>query len=353
MKTFRVAIIFKVIILLMIFTQGCSYHQGEPSDHFDGSRFFNKKSDNTFWDHAKWMWEIETVKWPEWIDNPPQPTPIKNVQEGDLRITYINHSTVLIQIDGINILTDPIWSERAGPLSAVGAKRVRAPGVRIEDLPNIDIILLSHDHYDHLDTKSLQQLNDTYHPAVLAGLGVKRRLESITGKKRCIELDWWQEYIYSTGTKIIFVPSRHNSGRGVFDKNKTLWGGFVIQGSEGNVLFMGDTAFGDFLEEIKTKFTRFRLAVLPIGSYEKRWFMKSQHMNPDDAVQAHKMLDVSQSVGIHFATFKEHPEQTIDAHEKDLKIALAKYNIAESRFWVLKFGEGRDVPQIDLHRRAH
>jgi len=327
----------------MSFIQGCSYYQGPPSDHFDGSRFFNKESDHTFLDHIKWMWEMETVEWPEWINDPPQPPPIANVKEGELRITYVNHSAVLIQMDGINILTDPIWSERAGPISSVGAKRVRAPGVRMEDLPNIDIILVSHDHYDHLDINSLKQLNDNYQPAILVGLGVKRRLESTIGRKSIIELDWWQEYIYSTCTRIIFVPSRHNSGRGIFDKNKTLWGGFVIEGSAGNVLFMGDTGFGDFLKEIKKKFTHFRLAILPIGSYEKRWFMKSQHMNPDDAVRVHKMLDVAQSVGIHFGTFEEHPEQTIDAHEKDLKITLEKYNIPESKFWILKFGEGREV----------
>ena len=345
MKTFRGAIVFQTIILLVSFIQGCSYYQGTPSDHFDGSCFFNKESDHTFFDHIKWMWEMENIKWPEWIDDPPQSPPIPHVKEGELRITYVNHATVLIQMDGINILTDPIWSERAGPISWVGMKRVRAPGIKIEDLPNIDIILISHDHYDHLDMTSLQQLNEKHQPIILAGLGVRRRLESIEGGKSIIELDWWQEHIYSKGTKITFVPSRHNSGRGIFDKNKTLWGGFVIQSSAGSVLFMGDTAVGGFLKEVKNEFSRFRLAILPIGSYEKRWFMKTQHMNPDDAVTVHKMLDVTQSVGIHFGTFEEHPEQTIDAHEKDLKVAVEKYNISESEFWILKFGEGREVPK--------
>lgn len=344
MKTFRDAKIFPIIIFFVSFIQGCSYYQGPPSDHFDGSRFFNKESDHSFSDHIKWMWEMETIKWPEWIDDPPQPAPIPYVKEGELRITYVNHSTVLIQMDWINILTDPIWSERAGPISWVGTKRVRAPGVKIEDLPNIDIILISHDHYDHLDMTTLQQLNEKYQPIILVGLGVKSRLQSIEGKKSIVELDWWQEHIYSKGTKITFVPSRHNSGRGIFDKNKTLWGGFVIEGPAGSVLFMGDTAIGVFLKEIKNEFSHFRLAILPIGSYEKRWFMKNQHINPEDAVTVHKMLDVTQSVGIHFGTFKEHPEQTIDAHEKDLKVAVEKYNISESEFWILKFGEGREVP---------
>ena len=338
MKTFIVAVYF-----LMSFIQGCSYYQGPPSDHFDGSDFFNKEPDQTFFDHLKWVWGMKTLEWPDWIDDPPQPPPIAYVKEGELRITYVNHATVLIQMDGINILADPIWSERAGPMSWLGAKRIRAPGVKMEDLPSIDIILISHDHYDHLDLTTLKQLNKNHQPIILVGLGVKSRLEP--RGKSIVELDWWQKYTSSTGTRITFVPSRHNSGRGLFDKNKTLWGGFVIEGSAGNVLFMGDTAFGGFLKEIKKKFTRFRLAILPIGSYEKRWFMKTQHMNPDDAVKVHRMLRISQSVGMHFGTFAEHPEQSIYAHEKDLKVALEKYNVPESKFWILKFGEGREIPK--------
>lgn len=342
MKSFRIAVIYLTTTFLMCFVQGCSYYQGPPSDHFDGSCFYSNEYDHSFFDHIKWMWEMESVEWPKWIEDPPQPHPKPHVKEGELQITYINHATVLIQMDGINILTDPIWSERAGPISWVGAKRVRAPGVKIEDLPNIDIILISHDHYDHLDLNSLQKLYKKHKPIILAGLGVKSRLGFID-QKSIITIDWGQEYIYSTGTRITFLPSRHNSGRGIFDKNKTLWGCFIIEGSAGKVLFMGDTAFGEFTKEIKNKFSNFRLAILPIGSYEKRWFMKTQHMNPDDAVKFHKMLEIDQSVGIHFGTFKEHPEQTINAHEKDLKVALKKYNVPESDFWILKFGESREV----------
>ena len=332
------------MIFLISFLIGCTYYHGPPSNHFDGSRFFNKEPDHTSFEHIIWLWEMETIEWPEWIDDPPQPPPIARVKKGELRITYINHATVLIQMDEINILTDPIWSERVGPVSWAGPKRVRAPGIQMEDLPKIDIILISHDHYDHLDISSIEKLFEKHRPIILTGLGVKDRLESI-GRDNIIELDWWQEYFFSKDTKITFIPSRHNSGRGIFDNNKTLWGGFVIESSAGDVLFMGDTAFGDFLKEIEKKFTHFRLAILPIGSYEKRWFMKNQHMNPDDAVRVYKMLKVRQSVGIHFGTFEEHPEQTIDAHEKDLKVALEKHNVPESEFWILKIGEGKEVPK--------
>jgi L-ascorbate metabolism protein UlaG (beta-lactamase superfamily) len=289
---------------------------------------------------------METVEWPDWIDDPPQAPPVAAVKKGELRITFINQATTLIQMDGINILTDPIWSERAGPFSWMGSKRVRAPGVRMEDLPNINIILISHDHYDHLDLSTLEKLFEKHQPVVLVGLGVKRRLESVK-QNDVIELDWWHEYTYSAGFKVTFVPSLHGSGRGLFSGNRTLWGGFVIECPSSRVLFMGDTAFGDFLIEIKEKFPHFDLAILPIGNYEKRWFMKTEHMNLDDAVRVHKMLNVIKSVGIHFGTFKEHPEQAIDAHERDLQIALEKYNIPESDFWVLRFGEGQEVIKLE------
>ncbi len=341
-KPIRFVTMCWVICFLAILIPGCTYYSGPPSDHFDGSHFHGNTTDHAFTDHIKWLWEMETVEWPEWVDDPPQPPPVKHVKEGELRITYINHATVLIQIDGINILTDPIWSERAGPFSWLGAKRVRAPGVKMSDLPPIDMILISHDHYDHLDLPSLRQLTMAHQPVVLTGLGVKSRLASIEGQ-RVVELDWWQKHQHTDSIGITFVPALHESGRGLFDQNRTLWGGFVIESRAGRILFMGDSGYGEFIHEIKNRYSSFRLAVLPIGSYEKRWFMKNQHMNPDDAVRIHKELKVAQSVGMHFGTFAEHPEQSIIAHEEDLALALEKHDITRSAFWILKFGEGRMV----------
>ncbi|NQT26758.1 MBL fold metallo-hydrolase, partial [candidate division KSB1 bacterium] len=144
------------LILIVVFVNGCSYWQGPPSDHFKENRFTNNESDNTFSDNLKWFWEMETVEWPKWIDDTPQSRPLSYVKENNiLRVTYVNHATVLIQTDGVNILTDPIWSERAGPISWAGAKRIRAPGIKFDELPKIDIILISHDHYDHLDIPTL------------------------------------------------------------------------------------------------------------------------------------------------------------------------------------------------------
>ncbi len=332
------------IFIMISLINACSYYTGSESDHYDGSSFYNEENDeHSFVDIIKWFWEMDTVEWPEWIEDEMQPPPTKFVNENDLRVTFINQSTVLIQLDSINILTDPIWSDYAGPVSFLSANRIRKPGISLDDLPPIDIILISHDHYDHLDFPTLEQLLIKNKPVILTGLGNKSRLNSLECK-HVFELDWWQNYsLQAKEIEFTFVPCRHRSGRGLFDGNKTLWGGFVIKTKAGTILFMGDTAFGNFFDEIAKKFSPFRLAILPIGSYEKRWFMKNQHMNPDDAVQAHIILKSNQSMGVHYATFNEHPEQTIDAHEKDLAEALNKYNIPADKFWIFKFGEGRYI----------
>ncbi|RJR44573.1 MAG: hypothetical protein C4576_13005 [Desulfobacteraceae bacterium] len=312
------------------------------SDHCDGVRFYNKEPGHTFSDMVRWIWQMETVQWPEWIEDAPQPRPTVRVEDGKLRVTYVNHATVLIQMDGINILTDPIWSMRASPFRWIGPKRVRSPGVRIEDLPRIDLVLVSHDHFDHLDLPTLETLVKRDGFLLLTGLGVVNHLNrGIFEKTR--ELDWWQEHHDAhSGIRVTFVPALHDSGRSPFFTDRTLWGGFVIEGKAGRIYFAGDTGFGTFLEDIRNRFNGFRLTIFPLGSYEKRWFMKNQHMNPDDAVRAHILLNSRQSIGMHYATFAEHPEQEIDRHEKDLAEALEGRSVATERFSLLKFGEGRD-----------
>jgi len=333
------------IIFIVLAIRGCTplYH-GPVSDHFDGTRFFSEEHDHTFTDMLKWLWEMETVEWPEWITDPSQPNPVDYVSDTRVKITYINHATTLIQLDSLNILTDPIWSERASPVSWFGTKRIRNPGIKLADLPIIDIILISHDHYDHLDISTLQELANRDQPQILAGLGVKSILES-HGITSVQEMDWWQDYQFKTSDiTITFVPAQHGSGRNLFGENRTLWGGFIINGISGRIYFAGDTGYGRFLNDLKSQYSEFDLTVFPIGSYEKRWFMKNQHMNPDDAVKAHILLNSKQSVGIHYATFLEHPEQTVNQHETDLKAALVSSNVSESEFWILQFGEGRYLP---------
>jgi L-ascorbate metabolism protein UlaG (beta-lactamase superfamily) len=343
--------IFKLNIKIFIYLilsgaivfQFCGCASFPKSNHCDGSKFYNDAPGHSFSDEIKWFWEMETIPWPEEIVDLPQPKPLPFVANGKLRVTYINQATILIQMDGKNILTDPIFSYKAGPFTFLGSKRVRKPGVAIDDLPKIDIILISHNHYDHLDLPTMKDLAERDKPIVCAGLGVKNLINDM-GFSNIAELDWWQNYsIPEVGIKFIFVPAFHNSGRGLFDGDKSLWGGFVIEGMHGRIYFAGDTAYGSFLQKIHGIFPEFSLTIFPIGSYEKRWIMKTQHMNPDDAVKAHILLNSKQSIGMHYATFLEHPEQTIDQHEKDLSKALEDNFLPQSNFFILDFGQGIDI----------
>jgi len=341
--------ILLVFVAAMIFISRTASYKGPASENFDGTRFFHPERDYTFSEMVKWMWTMNPAEWPEWIENPTHPAPPKRVGKGDIRITHINHATMLIQTDDVNILTDPIWSERSSPVSWAGPKRVRAPGVSLADLPPIDVILISHDHYDHLDLTTLKQLTSSHEPIILAGLGVGKLLKS-EGIQNLTEMDWWQDYDrLPNNLRVVFVPARHNSGRGLLDKNKTLWGGFVIESSSGRIYFSGDSAYGKFLADIKRKFGQFRVAILAIGHYEPRWMMKTHHMNPDDAVKLHRLMNVEQSVGMHFGTFGGHNDEAVDAHEEDLSTALEKYDVPNSQFWLLGFGEGRNVPSRNYY----
>lgn len=319
------------------------------SDHFDGKRFFNRETSRgyTLVERFKWMRSTQLVDWPEWINDPKYPPPPPDVGAGRLRVTHINHATMLIQLDGVNILTDPIWSERASPLSWIGPKRIRAPGVDLKDLPRIDLVLVSHNHYDHLDLATLRRLAQNGEPAIVAGRGTGSLFAS-NGFKRATELDWWQVYdALPNGLKVVFVPARHGSGRGMFDRDTTLWGGFVIVSAAGNVYFAGDTGYSDLLGEIRDRFGPPRLALLPIGHYEPRWMMEPVHLSPDDAVKVHALLKSRQSVGMHYGTFHGtggHNNEGFDQHESDLRAALQQHAVPPSEFWLLGFGEGKEVP---------
>lgn len=249
----------------------------------------------------------------------------KHVEQG-IKITPIIHASVLIQMPGLNIITDPIWSERASPFSFAGPKRVYAPPLAITALPPIDIVLLSHNHYDHMDIKTLKQIEKLYSPTFITGLGNKDFLTGL-GLKKIVELDWWQSYQNMT-----FVPAQHFSGRGLFDRNRTLWGGFVIKIDNSYVYFAGDTGYGPFLQEIYQKFGAPKLAILPIGAFMPRDFMRSMHMNPDDAVVAMNDLHAEHAIGIHFDSFARLADEPQFSAKEELLKSLAKLGIAQDRF---------------------
>lgn len=260
----------------------------------------------------------------------------QRVDKGHLHVTFVNHSTVLLQIDNLNILTDPIWSERCSPLRFAGPKRYCNPGVNFDDLPPVDIVLLSHNHYDHTDLPTLRKLQKTHQPIFCVALGNKTFLEK-KGFKNVHEFDWWHGKDILNGLNIRFVPAQHFTRRGLFDENKTLWGGFVLKSHSGTLFFAGDTGYGTHFEEIRKRCGNPDFALLPIGAYLPRRLMQPVHMSPEDAVIAHIDLQSKQSMGIHFGTFQlgdEGPHQAA----KDLNLALQKFDVPNEQFVALPNG---------------
>jgi len=279
---------------------------GEPpfSRHFDGKRFFNPNAPQVrgFLDVLRWKLTTRPEPSPRFVSDVEQSKPPSSVEGNELRVTLINHSTLLLQQDGSNILTDPIWSERASPVAWAGPRRRRKPGVRWEDLPRIDIVLLSHNHYDHLDIATLRRLGDRGQSQFIVPARVGRLLRSHRiGPVH--ELDWGESLPFAR-TTIHSVPASHFSSRGLFDRNRTLWCGYVIEAANRVIYFAGDTAFGGHFVQIRERFGTPRLALLPIGAYEPRWFMSSVHMSPEDAVRAHEILGAETSIAIHHGTFQ-------------------------------------------------
>ena len=299
---------------------------------------------------VRWLTTRDAGPWRRWTDVPPAPSPPPRVGPGEMRLTFVNHSTVLLQMDGVNVLTDPIWSERCSPVSFAGPRRVVPPGLRFEQLPPIDLVLVSHNHYDHMDLPTLRQLADERRPRLIVPLGNRRTLERarVPGAE---ELDWWQSARVRDGVHVHAVPTQHFSGRGLFDRDRALWAGFVVTGPAGVAYFAGDTGFGPHFAEIRERFGPPRLAVLPIGAYRPEWFMSRVHASPDEAVAAHRILGAHTSVGIHFGTFRLADDGQGEPAERIAELLRASEPPAP-RFWILGFGEGRDVPAVAASRTA-
>ncbi len=326
-----------IFSLLLLGPLSCvSIPKSNLSDHFDGQKYFNPKGSppKSFSDFLKWQWTRQKTQWPDFIDDVIQIQTIAK-SENEINIVFVNHATVLIQIGELNILTDPIWSERASPISFLGPKRVRKPGIEIEKLPPIHVILISHNHYDHLDLPTLKILSQKFNPLILVPLGNQSWLkrEGLTAH----ELDWGQSQFLGE-LKITFEKAFHWSARGMFDRFESLWGSFVIEGLGKKIYFAGDTGYGDHFKELGKKYSFFDLSLIPIGAYEPRWFMKDHHINPEDAVLAHQELHSKKSIGIHFGTFQL-ADEGVNQPLEDLKKAREKYNLTEENFVAPKNGE--------------
>jgi len=322
------------------------YYRGPVSDHFDGTRFFvaggaADKSRDDLWK----LLRTKRVAWPTDVKNPPASPPASRVEGSALKITMIGHASLLIQTRGLNLLIDPVWSKRASPLSFAGPRRVTAPGVALRDLPPIDAILITHNHYDHLDLATLRTLNKIRPCRIIAPLGNDA---IINGRGLAAETyDWGASVALSPNVRAHLVPTYHWSARGLGDRRMALWAGFVLETPDGPLYLIGDTAYRDgrLFREIPERFGRPRLAVIPIGAYEPRWFMQDNHTDPAEGVEIFRDCEAHHALACHWGTF----QLTAEAREEPprlLEAALAARGIDLNRFQVRLPGETFDVPVI-------
>ncbi len=283
----------------------------------------------------KWQTSGSRQKWPKHVANKSYPAPPKQLEGKDMAVTWIGHSTVLIQTTGLNILTDPFFSKRASPTQLIGPARVRAPGLALNNLPPLDVILLSHSHYDHMDKPALRALARAYKAKLITPLGNAHHAKG----HDVAELDWHEAFTHGP-VKVTALPALHWSKRGFSDTNKALWAAFMIETDGGNIYFGADTGFGtgETFREAKRLFGAPRLSLLPIGAYEPRWFMAPQHMNPEEAVMAHQLLGSQQSLAIHHGTVQL-TDEAIDAPVLALDQALAGAHLSRKDFLVPDIGE--------------
>ncbi len=324
-----------------------SYYSGPVSDHFDGVTFFNPggQPPKGFVDLVKWQLGGGRKKWPESYPSPFSDKPPQQVTGSDLRASFVGHATVLLQTASLNILTDPVWSERVSPVSFAGPKRVNAPGIAFDDLPKIDVVLLSHNHYDHFDIDTLSKLGKRDNTLIVTPLGNDTIIRSHNPNLNIAVGDWGDTIKLSDTVTATLEPMHHWSARGLGDRRNALWAAFVLQGPMGKIYHIGDTGFHDGINyrAVKEKYGGFRLAILPFAAFEPRNFMRGQHQNPDEAVQGHLLCGAQMTLGHHWGTFQLTNESIEDQIEA-LDAALDKHGVSPEIFRRLQPGQVWDVP---------
>lgn len=315
--------------------RGNRYYTGPVSDHYDGERFFNPGGAPLpgFLDLLRWQFGERRAAWPDHYPAPPPDHPPARVEGAGLRVSCVGHATFLIQTGGVNLLVDPVWAERASPVSFIGPRRVNAPGIAFDALPPIDVVLVTHNHYDHLDVSTLARLVATHRPRIVTALGNDVIIRSAVRDARVEARDWFEHVEVSALVRVHLTPTQHWSARSFFDRRHALWTSFVVESPAGKVYAVGDSGFGtgSIFKAVRERHGEIRLALLPIGAYEPRWFMRDQHMNPDDAVQALGLCGARDALGHHWGTFQL-TNEPIDEPPRHLAEALARHGVDSRRF---------------------
>jgi len=322
------------------------YYTGPVSDHFDGERFFDPYGVPPKGRHdlLRWLidryWRGTKAKWPSWAPSPYAEHPPARIEGAAWRICYVGHASFLVQTAGLNMLLDPVWSKRASPFRFIGPRRVNDPGIAFADLPPIDVVLVSHGHYDHLDLNTLSRLAATHRPRVITPLGNDTIMRNHDPAIAAEAHDWHDRVDVGGGVAVTPVPTRHWSARNLSDRNMSLWASFVIEAPGGRLYFVADSGYGDgrHFRAARERHGPFRLAVLPIGAYEPRWIMRDQHMNPAESVQAFVDCGAEHALGHHYGTFQL-TDEAIDAPLVALADALRTTGIPPERFRTLRPGE--------------
>ena len=320
------------------------YYSGPASDHFDGTRFYNPgqpSTERSLGDILRWRFRETRAPWPKSVlVQPARPEP----RIAGCRATTIGHASVLLQVDGLNILTDPVFSRRVSPVSFAGPKRVTPPGIRFEELPKIDLVLLSHNHYDHCDVATLKRLDDRDRPRVITALGNDRFLREAVPGIDVTAGDWGDVIDIGRGQAVALTRANHWSSRGLRDRRMALWCGFYLKTKVATVYFAGDSGYGDgaIFKEIRETHGSPDLALIPIGAYAPRWFMEPQHMNPEEAVSVFEILEAGRALAIHWGTFQLTDEAREEPRER-LEKALDDRGISQAAFLALEPGGTLDL----------
>lgn len=316
-------------MVFMIFQSvSCSSNEKyKITDHYNGKNFFNPGTNDepkSIFTVLKWKIFGDSSVWPDKV-TPPYELAVPASSSEKLVVTFVNHAAFLVQVDGLNILTDPVWAKRVSPLSFAGPSRLHPPGIEFDKLPKIHAVLISHNHYDHMDAETIKKLEDKDAPLFIVPLANMEKMKSF-GAKNVVEIDWWDSINLSDSVKVTLTPARHWSSRTLWDKRASLWGSFYLETKKEKIYFSGDTGYGAHFAEIYKRLGAPTLSMLSIGAYQPRWFMKEMHMNPEDAVLAHLDLQSKMSLGMHFGTFKLSDEKFEDPIN-DLEMAKKKLNV--------------------------